>query len=274
LSGRGGHIHLKELVIAIKGAGEMASAVAWRLYLSNLRNIVMMEAAMPLAVRREVAFCEAVYNGSKTVEGVEALRAAVVAEIPHVWELGKIAVTVDPGWQTIYQIRADVLVDAILAKQNLGTEKRDAGLVIGLGPGFVAGEDVHFVIETRRGHNLGRIITAGSAEPDTGIPEPVDGISAERVLRAPAEGEFRSLCRIGDSVARGALIGHVGDAEVSSRIGGVLRGLIRPGTWVTEGLKIGDIDPRGDVTACFTISDKARAIAGSVLEAVLRIYNR
>lgn len=252
----------------------MASAAAWRMYMANVRSIVMMETAMPLAVRRQVAFCEAVYDGSKTVEGVEALKTAAVVEIPHVWELGKIALIVDPGWQAIQQIRPDVLVDAILAKQNLGTRREDAGLVIGLGPGFVAGEDVHVVIETQRGHNLGRIIAAGSAEPDTGIPGPVDGIAEDRVLRAPAEGEFRSSCRIGDSVVKGALVGRIGAADVIARIGGVLRGLIRPGTWVTAGLKIGDIDPRGDVTACFTISDKARAIAGSVLETVLRTYNR
>ena len=252
----------------------MASAAAWRLYMANVRSIVMMETAMPLAVRRQVAFCEAVYDGSKTIEGVEALKTATVVEIPHVWELGKIALIVDPDWRAIRQIRPDVLVDAILAKQNLGTRREDAGLVIGLGPGFVAGEDVHFVIETQRGHNLGRIVTAGSAEPDTGIPEPVDGIAEDRVLRAPAEGEFRSSCRIGDSVVKSAFVGRIGAADVVARIGGVLRGLIRPGTWVTAGLKIGDIDPRGDVTACFTISDKARAIAGSVLETVLRTYNR
>lgn len=274
MTGGGGHIQLNELRVAIKGAGEMASAVAWRLFMANLRCVVMMETAMPLAVRRAVAFCEAVHDGSKIVEGIEALRAASVAEIPRAWELGKIALIVDPGWQALHHIQPDVLVDAILAKQNLGTRKADANLVIGLGPGFVAGEDVHVVIESQRGHNLGRIITLGSAEPNTGIPAPIDGIAAERVLRAPAEGEFQSSCRIGDYVNKGACVGRVAATEVAGRIGGVLRGLIRPGTWVTAGLKIGDIDPRGDVTACFTISDKARAIAGSVLEAVLRTYNR
>jgi xanthine dehydrogenase accessory factor len=167
-----------------------------------------------------------------------------------------------------------VLVDAILAKRNLGTRLNHAALVVGLGPGFVAGVDAHVVIETRRGHDLGRILTVGSAEPNTGIPEPIDGIAAERVLRAPAEGVFLSTGRIGDRVEKGAVVGRVAEAEVIGRIGGVLRGLIRPGTWVTRGLKIGDIDPRGNVTNCFTISDKARAIAGSVLEAVLRTHNR
>jgi xanthine dehydrogenase accessory factor len=267
-------IQLRELIIAIKGAGELASAAACRLYMANFRCIFMMETAMPLAVRREVSFCEAVHRGSTTVEGVEALRASGAERFKSIWDQGNIVVTVDAEWNTLRDMRPDVLVDAILAKKNLGTRTNDAPLVIGLGPGFVAGEDVHCVIETQRGHNLGRIITAGSAEPNTGVPGRVDGIAAERVLRSPADGEFLSSCRIGDSVEKGDAVGRVGDTQVVGRIGGVLRGLIRPGTWVTSGLKIGDIDPRRDVTSCFTISDKARAIAGSVLEAVLRTYNR
>jgi len=252
----------------------MASALAWRLYMANLRRIVMLETPMPLAVRREVAFCEAVYAGSKTVEGVQAVKAAGAEQLRAIWEQGQIAVAVDPRWETLRKMRPDVLVDAILAKRNLGTGRRQAPLVIGLGPGFTAGDDVHLVIETQRGHDLGRIITVGSAAPDTGVPGPIDGVTADRVLRAPDEGEFRSSCRIGDRVEKGATVGRVGDSVVAGRIAGVLRGLIRPGTWVTPGLKIGDIDPRGNVTHCFTISDKARAVAGSVLEAVLRVYNR
>jgi xanthine dehydrogenase accessory factor len=270
----GGFIHLHERQVAVKGAGEMASALAWRLYMANIRRIVMLETAMPLAVRREVAFCEAIYAGSKTVEGVEAVRASGVEQLHAIWERGKIAVAVDPRWAMLRKIRPDVLVDAILAKQNLGTRTTHAPLVIGLGPGLVAGDDAHVVIETQRGHDLGRILTAGSAEPDTGIPGPIDGATEERVLRAPVEGEFRSSYRIGDRVQKSEVVGRVAGSEVIGRIGGVLRGLIRPGTWVTSGLKIGDIDPRGNVTHCFTISDKARAIAGSVLEAVLRVYNR
>jgi len=262
------------LIIAIKGAGEMASAVAWRLYMAGFRTLFMMEAVAPLAVRREVAFCEAVHDGFKTVEGVQALRAAGAEQFHTIWEAGKIAVTVDPHWNTLHRIRPDVLVDAILSKKNLGTRKEEAGLVIGLGPGFIAGEDVHLVIETHRGHNLGRILATGSAAPDTGIPGPIEGIAVERLLRAPAAGEFRSSCRIGDPIEKGELVGLVEEAQAVSRTGGVLRGLIRPGTWVRRGQKIGDIDPRGEVSYCFTISDKARAIAGSVLEAVLRTYNR
>jgi xanthine dehydrogenase accessory factor len=167
-----------------------------------------------------------------------------------------------------------VVVDAILAKKNLGTKKEDAHLVIGLGPGFISGEDVHLVIETHRGHHLGRIIASGSAEPDTGIPGPIDGVTESRVLRALSEGVFLSERKIGDWLRKGDCAGWVADTDVVASIPGVLRGLIRPRTRVPKGLKIGDIDPRGDVSYCFTISDKARTIAGSVLEAILRIFNQ
>jgi xanthine dehydrogenase accessory factor len=270
---RGGNIQLNERVIAIKGAGEMASAVAWRLYMANLRSIFMMETAMPLAVRREVSFCEAVYRGSKTVEGVEAVKAGTAEDIPRLWRLGKVAVIIDPDWQTLNQIKPDVVVDAILAKQNLGTRKDDAHLVIGLGPGFVAGGDVHLVIETNRGHHLGRLISSGSAEPNTGVPGPIGGVTAARVLRAPAAGEFQSTRNIGETVRQGEVIGRVGETEVAAGIDGVLRGLMRTPMRVPKGIKLGDIDPRGEAGLCCTISDKARAVAGSVLEAILRTFN-
>jgi xanthine dehydrogenase accessory factor len=266
-------IRLKELIIAIKGAGEMASAVAWHLHMANIRNIVMMETAMPLAVRREVSFCEAVHRGSKTVEGVEAVKAGTAEDIPRLWRLGKIAVIIDPEWRTLNRIKPDVVVDAILAKQNLGTRKDDARLVIGLGPGFIAGGDVHLVIETNRGHHLGRLISSGSAEPNTGIPAPVGGVAAARVLRAPVAGEFQSTRNIGEAVRQGEVIGRVGASEVAAEIDGVLRGLMRTPTRVPKGIKLGDIDPRGEAGFCFTISDKARAVAGSVLAAILRTFN-
>jgi len=266
-------IKLTQRVIAIKGAGEMASAVAWRLYMANLRSIFMMETAMPLAVRREVSFCEAVHRGSKTVEGVEAVKAGTAEDIPRMWRLGKVVVIVDPEWRTLNQIQPDVVVDAILAKHNLGTRKDDAPLVIGLGPGFVAGGDVHLVIETNRGHHLGRLIFSGSAEPDTGIPAPVGGVAAARVLRAPVAGEFQSSRNIGEAVRQGEVIGRVGETEVTAGIDGVLRGLMRTPTRVPKGIKLGDIDPRGEAGFCCTISDKARAVAGSVLEAILRTFN-
>ena len=232
-----------------------------------------MEVERPLAVRREVSFCEAVYEGNKKVEDVEALKISDHAGIRDAWANQKIALMVDPKWRALRKIRPDVVIDAILAKKNLGTHLAEAALVIGLGPGFTAGKDVHMVIETNRGHNLGRIITTGSAEPNTGIPGSIGGQGIKRVLRASSKGVFKARRSIGDSVKSGEIVGSVGNMEIRAQIDGILRGLIRPGTLVTAGLKLGDIDPRAQRQFCYTISDKARAIAGSVLEAILRIYN-
>jgi xanthine dehydrogenase accessory factor len=245
-------LKLNELIVAIKGAGEMASAVAWRIYMSNIRQILMMDTASPQAVRREVSFCEAVLDGCQTVEGVEACRTDNNTAIREAWKL---------------------VIDAILAKKNLGTRMSEAPLVIGLGPGFVAGQDVHLVIETNRGHNLGKILTSGSAAPNTGIPGSIGGYTEERVLRAPCDGEFKTRCAIGDLVKKDNVIATVAEDAVRAKIDGVLRGLIRSSAHVRQGLKLGDIDPRGNVDYCHTISDKARAISGSVLEAILRVYN-
>ena len=263
----------KELTIVIKGAGEMASGVAWRLYMANFKKILMLETANPLAVRREVSFCEALHDGSQTVEGVKAVMAGAIEDIHREWEQGRIAVAADPQWLLLEQVRPKVVVDSILAKRNLGTRMMDAELVIGLGPGFNAGRDVHMVIETNRGHDLGRIITAGAAEDNTGVPGAIAGFTEERVLRAPAAGRFKTTKSIGDFVMAGEIIGTVAGQKFFSRIDGVLRGLIRSETSVPRGLKIGDVDPRGKKQYCFTISEKARAIGGSVLEAVLRVHN-
>ena len=264
---------LRDLRIVIKGAGEMASAVAWRLYMANLQKILMLESTHPLAVRRDVSFCEAIHDGHQTVEGVDALRVRELGDTFRAWEGGKIAVAADPQWHLLQEFRPNLIVDAILAKKNLGSRMQEADLVIGLGPGFRAGKDVHLVIETNRGHDLGRIITDGTADPNTGIPAAIGGFTAERVLRAPADGIFMARRSIGDLVKADEIVGYVHDAEVRIKIGGVIRGLIRSETAVTQGLKIGDIDPRGQKSYCYTISDKARAIGGSVLEAVLRVYN-
>ena len=265
--------NLKELTIVIKGAGEMASGVAWRLYMANFKKILMLETAMPLAVRRKVAFCEALYDGSQTLEGVKAIMTGAIKDIHMAWGQGRIAVVADPQWLLAKQIRPNVVVDAILAKKNLGTRMMDAKLVIGLGPGFYAGKDVQMVIETNRGHDLGRIITLGSAETNSGVPGEIAGYTEERVLRAPAAGLFETTRSIGDLVKAGEIIGTVAGQEICSRIDGVIRGLIRSETTATRGLKIGDVDPRGQKQHCYTISEKARAIGGSVLEAVLRVFN-
>ncbi|MBW2486525.1 MAG: EF2563 family selenium-dependent molybdenum hydroxylase system protein [Deltaproteobacteria bacterium] len=264
---------LSDLVVVIKGAGEMASAVAWRIYMARIRRIVMLETPSPLAVRRTVSFCEAVHGGRQTVEGVSANRAGSPDEVQACWQKGHVAVCIDPHWTLLATFRPDVVVDAILAKKNLGTGMHEAPLVIGLGPGFVAGQDVHMVIETNRGHHLGRIITDGRAEPNTGTPGAINGYTEQRVLRAPCDGEFKAECSIGDHIKKGDRIGTVASEMVQAPIEGVLRGLIRSATLVQTGLKIGDIDPRGDARFCHTISDKARAISGSVLEAILRVYN-
>jgi xanthine dehydrogenase accessory factor len=266
-------INLSELIVVIKGAGEMASAVAWRVYMSNIRQILMLETPSPLAVRREVSFCEAVLDGSQTVEGVEACMADNETAIREAWIRGKIAVVVDPEWKMLDHLQPHVVIDAILAKKNLGTRLDEAPLVIGLGPGFIAGQDVHLVIETNRGHNLGKIMTSGSAEPNTGIPGPIGGYAEERILRAPCDGEFMARGAIGDRVKKGDTVATVAADTVQAKIDGVLRGLIRSSSHVHQGLKLGDIDPRGNVDYCHTISDKARAISGSVLEAILRVYN-
>ncbi len=264
---------LSELIIAIKGAGEIASAVAWRLHMANMKKSFMLEIENPLAVRREVSYCEALHAGCKTVEGVEAMRVTNPDQIGQVWDSGKIAVAVDPMWYMLTALEPNLVVDAILAKRNLGTRMQEAELVVGLGPGFCAGRDVHLVIETNRGHNLGRIITSGPAESNTGIPGSIGGFAEERILRSPAEGKFTAQRCIGDPVAAGDIVGSVQGNDVRSRISGVIRGLIRPNTVVATGMKIGDVDPRGRSEYCYTISDKARAIGGAVLEAVMRVYN-
>ena len=264
---------LKDRVIVIRGAGEMATGVACRLYRANFRRIVMLEIPSPLAVRRRVSFCEAVHELTKTVEGIEAVRVAADAELVTAWAEGKIAVRVDPEGESIRSVRPDVLIDATLAKRNPTSSCADAPLVIALGPGFRTGRECHVVVETNRGHDLGRLITSGAAAADTGIPGDIGGFTRERLLRAPADGLFTTVRLIGDPVRKGEVVGWVGAAEVTAQIDGVLRGLIRPGSAVTAGLKIGDIDPRGEADYCETISEKARAIGGAVLEAILATYN-
>ena len=264
---------LRDRIIIMRGAGEMATGVACRLFRANFRRILMLETPTPLAVRRRVAFCEAVYEGRKSVEGIEAVRIERLGELPDVWEEGRIGVLVDPKGESLRSLRPDVFIDATIAKRNLGTTLADAPLVVALGPGFTAGRDCHVVVETNRGHDLGRLIRTGAAVPDTGIPGNIGGYTGERVLRAPADGLFVAEREIGDAVAPGERIGRVGEAGVTATIAGVLRGLIRPGSLVTRGLKIGDIDPRGDGALCDTVSEKARALGGSVLEAILGAYN-
>ena len=264
---------IDEVIVLIRGAGEMASGVAHRLHQSHFK-VCMLEISHPVAVRREVSFCESIYEGEKEVEGVRSKFISKPEEIHSVWKDGKIPILVDPdGEKTRRFIKPDVLVDAIMAKKNLGTHIKKAPLVIGLGPGFYAGKDVHIVIETNRGHDLGRLILKGAAEPDTGIPGNIGGYTVERLLRTMKKGVFHPQKWIGDRVNKGSVVAVVDDFPVMAKISGIVRGLIREGVEVRKGMKVGDIDPRGRREFCFTISDKARAIGGGVLEAILYWFN-
>lgn len=265
---------LTELIVVIKGAGDLASGVATSLFQANIKQLVLLEVPRPLAVRRKVSFCEALINGQTTVEGIQAIKANGLEEIHQAWINGLIPVVADPEWSMIGQLKPNIVVDAILAKENLGTHKDEAELVIGLGPGFIADKDVHMVIETKRGHDLGRIIQSGAAKPNTGIPGDIQGFTEERVLRASTEGILKAIREIGDLVKSGDLLGHVDDQEIIAGIDGKIRGLIMSGIHVKKGLKIGDIDPRGAEINCATISDKSRAIGRGVLEAIMREFNK
>jgi xanthine dehydrogenase accessory factor len=259
---------LTELRLLIRGAGEQASGIAHRLVRSHFR-VALTEIAEPVAVRRAVSFCEAVWDGRCAVEGITALRVASAEEFDGVIDGGEIPVLVDPELNCVTTWRPDVLMDATIAKRNLGTRRGMASLVIGFGPGFTAGDDVDMVVETNRGHNLGRLFFEGSAEPNTGRPESTLGYSVERVLRAPCSGIFEPLLEIGETVGAGQCVAKVDGQAVVTQIGGVLRGLLRPGLPVPAGIKAGDVDPRGEPRFCFAISDKARALGGSALEAIL-----
>jgi xanthine dehydrogenase accessory factor len=254
--------------VLVRGGGEMASAAA-RLLFSCGFPVIVLEAPNPLAVRRLVSFAEAVREGSATVEGVtgrlvekEEVAAALAAG-------GFVPVVVDPEAACRRLLAPEVLVDARMAKCRTETERSQASLVIGLGPGFVAGADVHAVIETQRGRDLGRVIWSGPAEADSSVPAPVLGFTTERVLRAPRAGIFRGDFRIGDVVGAGARVGAVGGEPVEAGIGGLVRGLIADGVHVEAGVKVGDIDPRGSSEDAARLSDKGRAVAAGVLEAVL-----
>ena len=262
----------KSDLIIVRGAGDLATGTIHRLKKSGF-HLLVLETNHPAAIRRQVALSEAVYSGSACVENVEAVRIESTGQLHQAWDEEKVPVLVDPEGESIRLLKPKVVVDAILAKKNLGTTKDMAPLTIGLGPGFTAGEDVDVVIETKRGHNLGRIIRQGSAYPNTGIPGIIGGYGAERVIHAPAAGILKNRSKIGDIVEAGQMLavieGEAGTIEVPATINGLLRGLIRDNYPVTKGFKIADIDPRKEELAnCFTISDKARCIAGSVLEVI------
>ena len=264
---------LCDWVVALKGAGDLASGVAWRLHRSGMHRLWMMETSAPLAVRRGVSYCEAVYEKQKTVEGITAVLVDDHRGIAGAWQEKRIPLLVDPEWRSIAAMAPDVVIDVILAKKNLGTRRAEAPLVIGLGPGFEAGRDVHAVIETNRGHYLGRVLYSGRAEANTGIPGNIGGYTIERVLRSPADGCFSTHLNPGDRVEKDAIVGQVDGVAVQAAVGGVIRGLIRTSTPVRTGMKLGDVDPRGSAAYYKRISDKSIAIGGAVLEAVLCAFH-
>lgn len=259
---------ISELMVLIRGGGEMATGIAHRLHRCHMR-VLITEIAMPTAVRRNVAFAEAVYEGAQTVEGVKAVRVRSCDEAYAAWEQNQIPLFVDAEASIGKTLKPVVVVDAIMAKKSGVTKLTDAPVVIAVGPGFTAGVNVHAVVESNRGHHLGRVIWDGGAESDTGIPASVNGYTASRVLRVPQSGIFNTLRGIGDVVAAGEPVAIVNGELIKAEISGQLRGLLRNGIQVQQGIKAGDIDPRGERGYCDSISDKSRAIAGGVLEAIL-----
>jgi xanthine dehydrogenase accessory factor len=263
-----------DTLVVIKGAGDLASGVAYRLHRSGF-PVIMTELPTPTMVRRAVSFGQAVYDGETSVEGVTARRAEDPYKALALARQGEvIPVLVDPEAQAVAILKPMVLVDGIMAKCNTGTCISDAPLVIALGPGFTAGVDCHAAIETNRGHRLARILYQGSPQPDTKTPGKVKGYARGRVIRAPADGHLRPVAHVGERLRKGDLIGYVNGYEVRAMFDGVLRGLIHPSVPVTRGLKIGDLDPRDVDQHCFTISEKSLAIGGGVLEAILAWLNQ
>ena len=264
---------MNNILVIIRGGGDLATGVAVKILRAGF-SVMILEVDHPTVIRLPVSFARAVYEGKAIVEGVEAVLIPSWEKAKDTIKQGKIPVLVDPEGYCIEKFSPAVLVDAILAKRNLGTRKEQAPLVIGLGPGFTVGEDVDVVVETIRGHNLGRVYHKGQAASDTGVPGEVGGESKRRLLRAPAEGKIIPLHKIGDLVKAGEVIAEVERIPLKAEISGVLRGLIYPKSRVTEGMKVGDIDPRGVREYCFTVSDKARSIGGAVLEAICAYMNK
>lgn len=255
--------------VVIRGGGDLATGVAEVLYQSGFK-ILILDIEKPSSIRRSVCFSEAIYEGVTKVENIICKKVENENDIEKCWNEKIIPIMVDEKGEIIKKIKPDVVVDSIIAKKNLGTTKDMAPITIALGDGFEAGKDVDIVVETMRGHNLGRVITSGRAMKNTGIPGEIKGVSKDRVIYSLANGRFSSVKKIGDTVQKDEIIGYVGNVEIRGKISGVLRGIIREGYEVTENMKIGDIDPRiEEKNNCFTISDKARSLGGAVLKSIM-----
>lgn len=255
-------------IVAVRGGGDLASGIIHRLARSGFK-VLVLDIDQPSAIRRTVSFSQAIYSGEIEVEGLKGIHAKSLQEIEDIWQGGNIPVYIDPQGKILEEIRPLALVDSILAKKNLGTNKQMAPITIAVGPGFQAGEDVDLVVESKRGHYLGSLIDKGHAIANTSQPGQVMGYREERVIRASKAGKIENLKDIGDLVEEGDLISRIDQDEIRANIGGIIRGLIHDGYQVHEGMKIGDIDPREIKDHAYTISDKARAIAGAVLEGIL-----
>lgn len=256
-------------LVVVRGGGDIATGTIYKLARCGF-HILVLEIEHPSAIRRNVAYSEAVYDGHKEVEGIECVLIHSLDELESVFKHNKIAMMVDPQGSSIDILKPEIVIDAILAKKNMGTSRNMAPITIGLGPGFCAGKDVHVVVETMRGHNLGRLIYQGHALPNTGVPGNIKGCSKERVIHSPCAGVCHNVKKITDIVEKGEIIAYIDKTPVYVSMSGLLRGLIQDGYNVTSGFKMADIDPRVDeYQNCFTISDKARCIGGGVLEAIL-----
>ena len=261
-------------IVIVRGGGDIASGAIQKLYRSGFK-VLVLETETPSAIRRKVAFCEAVYEKEIEIEGIKARLVANDEEIQECWDSDILPVMIDSRGKVIERLKPLAVVDGILAKQNFGTKRSMAPITIALGPGFSAPEDVDIVIETMRGHNLGRIIEEGRASENTGVPGIIAGFGIERVIYSDYSGVITNIEKIGNVVEKGDVIAVVGDNEIYASISGVLRGIIRDGYKVKKGLKIADIDPRiSEKDNCFTISDKARNIGGAVLESILYLKKK
>lgn len=260
---------MKGEVVIVKGGGDIASGVIQKLHRVGFR-VLVLETEAPTAIRRMVSFAEAIYEGKKELEGITAIHTKNIVEIYHAWAMDYVPVLVDSKGEYIEKFKPIAVVDAIIAKRNTGMNKELAPITIAIGPGFEANLDCNVVIESNRGHDLGRLIYDGHAEENTGIPGNIEGYTTERVLNAPNEGKVVLKHKIGDIVKAGDIIGYVNNIAFNAKLDGVVRGLIRDGAYVQKGMKIGDIDPRlNEINNCYTISDKARSIGGAVLEAIM-----
>ena len=272
-----GSMGLRDILVAVKGAGDLATGVIHRLKRAGFA-VMATELPQPTVLRRTVAFAEAVPSGKMTVEGITACCAGSVEDIRAALANGFTPIVVDPDGEIFRRIQPRVLVEATLSKHNSGITMNDAPIVIALGPGYEAGKDAHAVIETNRGHNLGRVYLQGNAEPNTGIPGTIGGYAGERLLRASCAGRLYGVHQIGDQVQAGEIVAVIksdeGTVPISAAISGILRGLVRDDLVVSTGMKVGDIDPRAIREHCFTISDKSRAVAGGVLEAVMYLLTK